>query len=371
MPGKLLMVAGTPIFAGGERNLFDLARAALNSGYEVELAAPGEGGLTRRMRTLGCPVWHIPMPKLPGPGGVVRLRRLIRRGGFHIVHAHGHLAGMHTRLASLALQGHRVVYTLHGVHYPHYRNPCLARLLIAGERVLRRRTDHFICVCRHDLEKARELAIVDDARTTLVYNGIDTEQRGNRRKAESLRRRYDKGGGLVLHVGRFMRQKDHHTLIEAAALVHAEFPHTVFLLVGSGPLMPREMQHASSLGPAGENLKFLGERGDVPELMQACDFLVLSSLWEGFPYVVLEALRSGKAVVSTRVGGIPEVITDGVNGLLVKPGNPAALAQAMMQLLSDPERAAAMGREGRKAVERFSLQKMTEKTLRIYRELSG
>jgi glycosyltransferase involved in cell wall biosynthesis len=374
---SILMVAGTPVLAGGERNLIDLTEAAQNDGYEVGLISPPEGDLAgtgntvaMAARSLACKVWCSPMPKLPRPGSIHRIRAILKEEGYGIVHAHGHLAGMYARMAARSLDKPRTVYTLHGVHYPHYRNPLKSKAFIAGERRLKSSTDRFICVCSYDFNAAKELGIIEPDRTAVIHNGVITASCACQAKVTDLRRLYDRGGGIVLHAGRFMPQKDHHTLIEAVPLVLKEHPDATFLLAGSGRLLDKEKAHAARLGIPEEALVFLGESIEMDDLLAACDFMVLTSLWEGFPYVVLEAMREGKAVVSTRVGGVPEAVSDGKNGLLVETGSPGAFANAVNRLLDHPEETAAMGRQGLERVKDFSLESMVHKTQEIYEELS-
>jgi len=366
---SVLMVAGTPTLTGGERNLLDLAEAARGEGWRVGLIVPGEGKLTREARALGLPVWHAAMPRVPDPLSLARMRRICRREGFSIVHAHGHFAGLHARLAALGCRGVRTAYTLHGIHYTHYRNRAKAKAFIWGERVLKPFTDLFICVCERDVETGARLGIIDPARTAMIHNGVRVEVEVDAARVAELRSTFDRGGGLVLHVGRFMYQKDHHTLIEAVPAVLCAHPRATFLLAGGGELMEREKRHAEDLGIPDEALVFLGESEEVDELMAACDFLVLPSLWEGLPYVALEAMRAGKAVIATGTGGTPEAVLHGENGLIIEPRDAGALAAAVIHLLDRPEEAAAMGRRGRELVKRFDLRETTARTLASYGKL--
>jgi len=366
---SVLMVAGTSSLAGGERNMLDLAEAAREAGWRVEVSMPGEGRLAEKTRAMGLPQWFVPMPRIPHPLSVLTLRRIIKQGGFPIIHAHGHFAGLHARLAAMGLEGVKTVYTLNGIHYPHYRSRLKKNLFIQGEKALKRFTDLFICVCDHDVDMGTRLGIIDPARTAMIYNGVEVEVEVDESRVAQLRRRYDRGGGIVLHVGRFMYQKDHHTLIEAVPSVLREHPDATFLLAGGGELMERERRHAESLCIPGEALVFLGESDEVDELMAACDFLVLPSLWEGLPYVALEAMRAGKAVIATPTGGTPEAVAHGENGLIIEARDPGALASAVNRLLDHPDEAAAMGRRGRELVERFDLHEITARTLAHYEEL--
>lgn len=365
---NVLMVAGTPILAGGERNLLDLATYARDRGFTVGLVAPGEGRLPQRMRALGCPIWDVTMTKAPSPVSIIKLRKIIVREGFTTIHAHGHLAGLYARSAAAGLKDVRTIYTLHGIHYPHYGNPLKRAAYTTGDKALKRFTGHFICVCRYDLETGTRLGIVDPDRTSVIQNGIGPLPELDPSRVAGLRQRYDRGGGIILHAGRFRPEKDHHTLIEAVPLVLEKHPDAVFLLAGSGKLLEREKEHAAGLGEVAGSIHFLGESSEVDMLMQACDLMVLPSLWEGFPYVVLEAMRAAKPVVATDSGGTSEAVEHGKTGLLIKPGDPRTLAAAICRLLADPREAAAMGRRGRDRLEDFSLESMARQTLGLYTE---
>lgn len=170
-------------------------------------------------------------------------------------------------------------------------------------------------------------------------------------------------------MGRFRPEKDHRTLISSIPLVLEEHPRAVFLLAGSGRLLAEEREFAAGLGISGESLFFLGESGEVDELLAACDVLALPSLWEGFSYVILEAMRAAKPVVATRAGGTPEAVSDGETGLLVSPRDPRGLAGAICRLLSHPEEAASMGTRGKEKLGGFTLESMALDTLGLYNDL--
>ncbi len=144
-----------------------------------------------------------------------------------------------------------------------------------------------------------------------------------------------------------------------------------FLMVGDGPQRDILVSQAGDLG-VGERFSFLGFRGDVPRLLSASDLLAMPSRNEGLGMSILEAMALSLPVVASRVGGIPEVVTDDVTGILVSPEQPDELARACLALLEDRGRAREMGRAGRKAVEeRFSIELSVERTARLYLDLMG
>ena len=177
-------------------------------------------------------------------------------------------------------------------------------------------------------------------------------------------------------IGNINPIKGHRYFLEAASIIRDTYPDAKFLIVGA-KLKNRESYFESLLGYCNklnlnENIIFTGGRQDIPEVMAALDILVLSSLTEACPMVVLEAMATGKPVVATRVGGIPEELVDGKTGILVPPENPQAIADAVLSLLADKEKMQQMGRAGRtRVIKHFTVQSAAQKTDVVYADLLG
>jgi glycosyltransferase involved in cell wall biosynthesis len=191
--------------------------------------------------------------------------------------------------------------------------------------------------------------------------------------AEKIGKRLEVGlpldSPVVTTVCRLTEQKGIPHLLRAAKALLPEFPEAVFVVIGDGPLKTRLEALAASLGLP-SSLRFLGARDDVWDLLQASDLLVMPSLWEGLPVALLEACACGVPAVASGVGGIPEVVEHGVNGLLVPPGDEAALASAIASMLSSRERRLRMGREARRKVEeRYSTDRIGRAIAGLYRDL--
>jgi glycosyltransferase involved in cell wall biosynthesis len=170
---------------------------------------------------------------------------------------------------------------------------------------------------------------------------------------------------VVLTVARLSPQKGLDTLLAAAR----DVPDARFVIVGNGPERPALESQAQALGVSGR-VSFLGHRRDVPDLLHACDLFVLPSLFEGLPLAVLEAMAAAKPVIASRIGGTDEAVVEGVTGLLVPPSDPAALAQAIRTVLSDPALAGRLGAAGRARLHaEFSAQRMVHAVEATYDDL--
>jgi len=356
---KVLQVVWSLEVGGMERVVVHLLKGLPAQGCAAEVVTlGGAGGMAQ---DLGPGVKHWELNKAPGLDLKLArsLARLVRTTGADVLHAHNTVSQLYAVMASLFTRC-PVVVTLHGANYGgSERHRRLRRILAA-------RCAATACVSQDALAAARDLDHIPASRLHLVYNGIDVQEMSAARE-ERQAARQELGLGpadrAVISVGRLSHEKDYATLLRALAAL----PGPRLLLVGHGPARGELERLTGELG-LGERVAFLGERSDVPRLLAACDLFALSSLTEGISMALLEAMAGGLPVAATAVGGTPELVIPGETGLLVPPGDPAALAQAMGALLADPERSQAYGQAGaRRVAERFSLEAMAKAYVELYR----
>jgi glycosyltransferase involved in cell wall biosynthesis len=366
----LLVAAATSTTGGGERHVADLMRRLPEIGIELGLLCPAGGDITALADSLGVPVYHAPIAAGFMPAGIGGVREAIRAFEPDIVHAHGSRAAMFARLGD-ARARQRAVYTVHGIHIDKAGGAARQMAFTAIERFLRPRTARFVCVCASDVAKGAALGILDEARASVIHNGIDMPESAEKELgAFRAELGIDEGTPLALSVGRFHEQKDQATLLEAWALVREHVPDAVLALVGAGPLEDALRERAAEL-QLGESMRFVAPRRGLAAAYADADAFVLSSLWEGLPYVLLEAMAYGLPVASTDVDGIPEAVLEGESGLLVPPADPAALARVVAELLRDPVEGRRMGEAGRDRVaEHFSLEIMAEAVAKVYGQVA-
>lgn len=366
----LLIAAATSTAGGGEKHVADLMRLLPDAGVDLGLVCPPGGDLPALAARLGIPFHCAHIGGGFSLAALAELRDAIRVFQPDIVHAHGSRAAFFARLADPAAS-RRVVYTLHGIHVDKAGSAPRRVALLAVERWLRPRTARFVTVAESDARKGAALGVLDPARTRTIHNGIPLPVPAGTPGAFCAELGITDSAPLVACIGRFHEQKDHPTLISAFAAVHAERPDAVLALVGSGPTEARVRGLVEKLRLA-DAIRFAPPRTAIADVYADADVVALSSLWEGLPYVVLEAMACGRPVASTDVDGIPEAVLDGVTGLLVAPRDPRALAGALLRLLGDPAAARAMGAAGRERVEReFTLERMARECLGLYEDLLG
>jgi glycosyltransferase involved in cell wall biosynthesis len=228
-----------------------------------------------------------------------------------------------------------------------------------------------VCESARELEIERSRVVPDKVIT--IYNGVAVARFAvsNRRAAAHVRETFGipLEAPLLGSVCRLHLQKGYADLLTALTRVQARVPAVRLLLVGEGELRSQLEAQAQAMGLS-EAVIFAGARTDVPEILAGLDVFVLPSLWEGMSNAVLEAMAAGLPVVATGVGGTPEVVVDGVTGLLVAAGDAGALARSLTRLLCDPELRRRMGQAGRERVaQRFTVGRMVEQTQRLYERL--
>ena len=299
------------------------------------------------------------------------LYRHIRRGRYTIVHTHSTKAGISGRWAAWLARTPIVVHTVHGWGHHDRQHPLLRAFLILTERVTQGITDKLIVVSPRNIEKGLADGIATAGKYVTIRSGIELDRFSHpTRTREEMRRELDipLDVPVVGTVARFSPQKAPLDFVEAMSAVAEAVPETHFVYIGDGPLRS-ECENAISKAGLQERFHLTGLRRDVPELLTVMDIFALSSLWEGLPRVLPQAMAAGLPIVATAVDGNAEAVTDGVNGRLVPPGDAGALAQGVLALLRDPGTAARMGEAGCARVQEFGARRMVERIAQLYEDL--
>jgi len=284
------------------------------------------------------------------PTQVLRLRRFVAEAGISVINSHGYRADIVGWLAS-RLTKCRIVATYHGWTASDWK----VRLLERVDRWVLRRMDHLICVSAANKTRLMSLGIAD-RKITVVENAIDPVAFFSCSKYEDtslLRRKLGltDSNKIVVSIGRLSREKGQAVGLRAYADAVKQVPEARLVFVGSGPDEARLQRLANELN-VGWGIRFVGHQRNVVDYVQLADIVLLSSLTEGLPTVVLEASLCGKLVIATAVGGTPEIVKGGETGVLVDAGDQCGLSVAIAKYLRDDRTRQRLGANAREYVMR-------------------
>ena len=369
---KILFLITGLAYGGAEMQLVRLATRLKMRGWDVAVVSllPPKAYL-EELEKAGIPVYSLNIhKKFPDPRPLFRLIRLIRKFRPHIIHSHMVHANILARIVRPFVSVPVLVCTAHNIDERGRKG--------SGKlRILAYRFTDFLCdlttqVSKAGLERYVQIRAVPRHKIRYIPNGVDLERfrfdpvaRSRLREELNLQNKF-----VWIAVGRFHHAKDYPNMFYAFAQILGKKPAARLLIAGDGPLRIEMEKLAQKLGIT-QQVKFLGIRCDVPELLSASDAYVMSSEWEGMPMVLLEASAATLPIVATDVGGNREIVIHGKTGFLVPPKDPTALAQGMLKLmnLSEEDRRK-MGQNARQHIgQNFAMERVVDLWESLYREL--
>ena len=359
MPLRILQIDTERGWRGGQRQTLLLTQALRRHGHQCAIVARRESELAHRARSLGIEVIDVSPWTEVAPLSAATVRRFIRRVGIQIVHAQashaltlGALAAWHTTA--------RLIVTRHLARPPRanvvtrWKYKQVAGAIAVSDAAANTMDTSGI---------ARE-------RIEVVPGGVELHRAPTPAPAARLAQLGVSAGPagrakLVVFIGALVQQKDPITFVRAIGVAHAAIPNMQALIVGDGPLRG-DVERAIRDEQLSDVVHLAGFRDDVDALLSAADVLVLSSIYEGLPLVIMDAFVLGVPVVATAGKGIPEAVTDGRTGLLTPVGDPKALGDAVARVLGDPALAKRLADGGRAEAPNYSIDRTAERTLAVY-----
>ena len=299
------------------------------------------------------------------------LWRLMIREKPYIVHTHTSKPGILGRWAARMAGVPIIVHTPHGhVFFGHF-GPLASRFFLVVERLMAFITDRMVALTEGERNDYIALSVCHPGKLVTIHSGVEIDrymavQVNIQEKKRSLG--LNPKGLVVGTVGWLLPIKGPMYLLKAMARVWQSHPETSLVFVGKGDL-EKELREEALRMEASGRVSFLGWRDDIPEIMHTLDIFVLPSLNEGMGRVLVEAMAAAKPVVASRVGGIPDLVKHGQNGLLVEPGDIEGLSLAIRKLLIDTKMRDEMGRRGKTMALDFGVEKMVEKIDALYSSL--
>ena len=374
----ILSIVGSLEVGGAENQITTLISQLHGHKYCCHVFVLQQGGpLNQYLQELGVPIYDGGLKKgdlVKAPWKLIRtewrLLRIIFRVKPVIVHSFLPLVTFMGALAGRMAKVPLVITSRRALGKHQERYILLRPFDLLANRLSHRVTVNSMAVWEDTIERDH----IDPKKLVLIYNGVDLKTFDS---ASPFRKEVRKKLGIrsqekvIIAIGNLILYKGHLDLLEAARKVLKHIPKALFLLVGEDRGIGRKLKRISIDLGIGEKLRFLGLRDDIPQLLAASDISVLPSHEEGFSNVILESMAAGLPVVATKVGGNSEAVIDGVTGWLVPPKNPAAMAEKIVDLLHDPQRARSWGKQGRDRVnKKFTIERMVQEHIKLYEGLS-
>jgi len=368
---SVMYLVSTLTLGGIERLVTDMCRVLVREGrYDVSICCllGRRGPFLKDALSLGVPV-HECLRRSGGQSLTFTrdFYRLVRKAKPDIVHSHLHWS-LPWQIAAAKSAGVRsIIATQHRVSRP---QPIALARQRAYTILTRRFVDQFTAVseavreniAQHGWASVSDIAIIRNGVDLSVFN-VDSVEKDAARERIGVGRR-----DIVGTIGSFRPDKGHKHLVEAARRVLDSGTDCHFVLVGSGSLQSALEEQVNQLGLKA-NFSFLGARRDIPEILAAMDVFALSSVSEGLPIALIEAIASGLPCIATRVGGIPEVLDDGKAGILVPPKDPQALADAVIRVLTEEDLACRLSTAAVEHANDFSIEACVARYEEIYSQL--
>jgi glycosyltransferase involved in cell wall biosynthesis len=363
----------TANFADGSGGITLREALALDERYVSTVIAPEDGTLFERAEEAGLQVVRL---RKMGRGrrvypwaDVEALRELteyLEAGDYDVVHTHAGRAGAIGRVAAHRLGRSAIVHTLHGFPFNEFQSPLARRPVRGIERRLGRITDYFLTDGTFVASEAIRLKIAQPERVRAVISPVDPVPPVSEASRSAARRTLGSPSDakVVGTAARLAVQKAPLDMVRAFAALRR--PDVYMVWLGGGELRGKTERLIEAEGLA-DRFLLLGDRTDVADLLPAFDVFALSSLWEGLPCSVVEAMTCGIPVVATAVNSVPEVVVSGKTGLVARPDDPASLTRALAYMLDHPAHAAQMAEAAQAQIRhQFRPELMGEELMEVY-----
>jgi glycosyltransferase involved in cell wall biosynthesis len=348
-------------------------------GYEVEVAASNVG-FTEKIERDGFKVYNIPFSRNPiSPSNFkafFSLLRLMRKNKYVMLHTHTPVASFIGRIAGRIAGVPHIVYTAHGFHFHEYGNPLANFIYFRLEKFAGKFTDVLVTINADDYKVAVEKKMVPHGKVVYIKGvGVDTEKFDPEKYDSKVYERYRKQFGfkdddfVIIDIAEFTKGKNLSSLIEVFSRVLNYNYSPKLLIVGEGILF-KEISDILESKELKDKIILPGRRSDIPEILCVSNLFSFTSIREGLPKSVMEAMAMEKPVVAYNIRGVRDLVEDGINGFLIPFGDTDAFAEKIIYLMEHPEFAKEMGKRGReKILKEFSLDVILPQMKELYESI--
>jgi glycosyltransferase involved in cell wall biosynthesis len=369
---KILYVIDNLEFGGGERGFLQIIEALDKNKFFISVAAHPGGIFEKKIVELDIPFYPINFANRYSISSILKLRNVIDKKKFDIIHSQGARADFFSRISAripdkpclistvqMPVDGFNVGMLRRGIY----------RLI---EKFSEKSVDCFIVVSDGLIDILKNHHNISENKIYKVFNGIETRLYNSEQKSDCSKNIIRRSFGIsntefvIGAIGRFCWQKGFEYLIRSLPDVLLKYPDVKVLLVGDGPLR-KTIKDLTKFLSIEKNVIFTGFRNDIKDILSSMDIIVVPSLVEGFPMIILEAMAMEKPIVATRIDGITEQLKDEKEGILIPPRNPLSIATAIFKIKENSGFANKIGRAaGKKVKKYFSVNRMIKETENIY-----
>jgi glycosyltransferase involved in cell wall biosynthesis len=330
---KVLQLIDGGFLGGGQANVLSIAKNLDSSVFDVYVAAAGSGAFEEKVLGTGIPFIPVELPKMLRTKYLKVLQKLYDWEKFDIVHTHGGVAGFYGRILKKHNPELKIVHTIHGIHYINSHQFLRKSVSRTIEQYLVQFTDRTICETYNDFLTAVKNRIAGRHNTDIIPNSINVSRFSNLKKNSILKESLGLSNNdfIVGNISRFDEQKNQKLILQAAYFLVRKYPNMKFVFVGDGKCLPqmRDLARESNLE---NHVVFTGEQDELAAFYSIFDIFVFPTLWEGLPFVLLEAMASRLPIICSALPNLMEVIKPNVSALTIDPRDMDDLFQKISSL---------------------------------------
>ena len=317
---KVLQLIDGGFLGGGQTNVLSIAKNLDRNIFDVSVAAMGGGKFEEKVKKNNIPFYPIELPKLLRTKYLKNLELIQEKEKFDIIHSHGGVAGFYGRILKKHHPDVRSVHTIHGIHYINSGNIFRRNVSKTIEQYLVQFTDRTICETHNDFLVAVKNKIAELSKTDIIPNGINISKFANLKKDRELINElgFTEDNFIIGNISRFDEQKNQKLILQAAYYLIRKYPNMRFVFVGSGHYL-QQMKDLGRDSNIEDYIVFTGEQEDLRRYYSIFDIFVFPTLWEGMPYVLLEAMASRLPIICSRIPNLLEVIKPDHSAFVIDP----------------------------------------------------
>lgn len=367
---KILYIITQSEWGGAQKYVHDLA-LNLRGDFDIAVVCGGKGLLIEKLRQKGikAAVFKNLVRRISPLKDLIcffQLYRFIKKNGFDIVHTNSSKAEILGNLAAKLAGAPKIIFTAHGFVFSEPLFSWKRKIFIFLERFANKFADKIIAVSDFDRRSAVKQGIALESKLEVVYHGLDLDKFENLDKASRKEFNIPENALLIGTAANFYPSKGLKYFINSASLLCRDFYNLYFLIIGQGGLKKNLQKQIKEQGL--ENKIIMpGFRPDALQIMKIMDIFVLSSVKEGLPYCLLEAMALGLPIAASKAGGVPEIIEDKKTGLLSEPADFYGLAENIKILIKDKNLRRELSENSEKKIQSFTIERMAEETKNIYK----